>query len=194
MSGVDDGDSERLRTLLAQAGSGDRSSLDALLPLVYERLHQIASRQLAGDARRLTLSPTVLVHEAWLGLLGARSANWTDQAHFYRYAATAMRRIIIDHARARQADKRGGGAALLDLDGIPVGAESDASSLVALDEALLRLEAIDPRLIRVVELRFFAGLPVEDVARVLGVHVRSVVRDWRKARALLHGMLDPEPG
>jgi RNA polymerase sigma factor (TIGR02999 family) len=173
--------------LLARAGEGDRAAMTALAPLVYAQLRRLARRQLAGEHAR-TLDTTALVHEAWLNLAEGGGA-WRDRDHFYRYAATAMRHILVDHARARQAAKRGGGALHLDASLLQLGSDETAASLVAVDQALGTLAAINPRLAQVVELRFFAGLEVEDTARVLGVHPRSVVRDWRKARALLDQLL-----
>jgi RNA polymerase sigma factor (TIGR02999 family) len=174
--------------LLALAGEGDREAMTALAPLVYAHLRRLARRQLAGEHAR-TLSTTALVHEAWLDLAEGGGGAWRDRDHFYRYAATAMRHILVDHARARQAAKRGGGLAHLDAGALQLGSDETAASLVAVDQALGALAAINPRLAQVVELRFFAGLEVEDTARVLGVHVRSVVRDWRKARAILNQLL-----
>jgi RNA polymerase sigma factor (TIGR02999 family) len=173
--------------LLALAGEGDRDAMAALAPLVYAHLRRLARRQLAGEHAR-TLDTTALVHEAWLSLAEGGSA-WRDRDHFYRYAATAMRHILVDHARARQAAKRGGGLVHLDAGAMQLGSDETAASLVAVDQALDALAAINPRLAQVVELRFFAGLEAEDTARVLGVHVRSVVRDWRKARAILNQLL-----
>ena len=184
---------EDITRLLQQASEGDRAALDALMPLVYEPLRRIARGQIASEGRAQTLSTTALVHEAWLRLSNAGGLEWQDQVHFYRYAARAMRNILIDAARARQAQKRGSGAEHLDIDelSLPI---SDAASgdLLALDEALLKLGEVNPRLAQVVELRFFAGLEVEQVGEVLGIHARSVVRDWRRARALLAQMLDAE--
>jgi RNA polymerase sigma factor (TIGR02999 family) len=185
--------SQDITRLLQQASEGDRAALDALMPLVYEPLRRIARGQIGGEGRAHTLSTTALVHEAWLRLSNAGDVGWEDQAHFFRYAGRAMRNILIDAARARQAQKRGGGADHLDIDevALPI---SDAASgeLLALNEALLKLSEINPRLAQVVELRFFAGLEVEEVGEVLGIHARSVVRDWRRARALLAQMLDAE--
>lgn len=164
------------------------------MPLVYEPLRRIARSQIAGEGRALTLSTTALVHEAWLRLSSAGELGCQDQAHFFRYAGRAMRNILIDAARARQAQKRGGGVEHVDIDDIalPIG-DSASADLLALDAALLKLAEVNPRLAQVVELRFFAGLEVEQVGEVLGLHARSVVRDWRRARALLGQMLDAEP-
>ncbi len=186
-------DAGAITVLLQRLSAGEREAHADLLPLVYADLRRIAARHLAGERAGHTLSPTALVHEAWLRLSNAGGIEWQDQVHFYRYAARAMRNILIDAARARQAQKRGSGAEHLDIDelSLPI---SDAASgdLLALDEALLKLGEVNPRLAQVVELRFFAGLEVEQVGEVLGIHARSVVRDWRRARALLAQMLDAE--
>lgn len=178
--------------LLQAAGEGDRAALEQLVPLVYESLRRIARSQRAGEQRAHTLSTTALVNEAWLRLLGPEQAEWQCEAHFYRYAAKAMRHILIDAARSRQAQKRGGGVEHVELDSAPPIAEQACGELLALDQALLRLAEINPRLAQVVELRFFAGLEVEQVAEVLGINARSVVRDWAKARALLAQMLESD--
>ena len=178
--------------LLQAAGEGDRAALDRLVPLVYESLRRIARSQRAGEQRAHTLSTTALVNEAWLRLLGPERAEWQCEAHFYRYAAKAMRHILIDAARSRQAQKRGGGVEHIELDSAPPIAEQACGELLALDQALLQLAEVNPRLAQVVELRFFAGLEVEQVAEVLGINARSVVRDWAKARALLAQMLESD--
>jgi RNA polymerase sigma-70 factor, ECF subfamily len=178
--------------LLQAAGEGDRAALEQLVPLVYESLRRIARSQRAGEQRAHTLSTTALVNEAWLRLLGPEQADWQCEAHFYRYAAKAMRHILIDAARSRQAQKRGGGVEHVELDSAPPIAEQACGELLALDQALLRLAEVNPRLVQVVELRFFAGLEVEQVAEVLGINARSVVRDWAKARALLAQMLESD--
>lgn len=164
---------------------GDGGDIDATLqPQVYQRLRELARRQLAGERAAQTLDTTALVHEAWLNLAdGAHGFN--DRAHFYAYAATAMRHILVDHARRRMARKRGGNEAPLDLDAVEIPGEHAAAEMLALNEALDRLDALEPRLARVVELRFFAGLSVEETAEALGIVARSVVRDWARARVFL---------
>jgi len=181
--------SQDITRLLKAASEGDRAALDRLLPLVYEPLRRIARSQRAGEMRAHTLSTTALVHEAWLRLLGPEVGDWQGESHFYRYAARAMRNILVDAARARQAQKRGDGIEPLALDDVPLVAEEACGDLLALDQALHSLAEVAPRLAQVVELRFFAGLEVEQVAEVLGITSRSVVRDWAKARALLAQML-----
>ena len=183
---------DEITALLAAARAGERGAIDALLPQVYERLRQLAHRQLAGAAGH-TLSTTALVHEAWLNLSERREVPWQDRAHFYAYAATAMRHILVDYARRRGAAKRGGGAIALDWQAQDLPVEDVAAEMLALDAALQRLGELDARLARVVELRFFGGLEVEEVAAVLGITARSVVRDWRRARLFLHEALADAP-
>lgn len=178
-----------ITALLAQARSGDERAVDHLLPQVYERLRQLAHRYLIGQVHH-TLSTTALVHEAYLSLVNQRDAVWQDRAHFLGYAATAMRHILVDHARRKGAQKRGGGQASLDWQSAEIPVECIAGEMVALDAALARLATLDERLGKVVELRFFAGLTVEEVAAVLGITSRSVVRDWNKARLFLHHALE----
>lgn len=177
-----------ITALLAQARDGDERAVDQLLPQVYERLRQLAHRYLAGHAQ--TLNTTALVHEAYLSLVSQRDAVWQDRAHFLGYAATAMRHILVDHARRRSAQKRGGGQLALDWQSAEIPVDCVAGEMVALDAALASLGALDARLARVVELRFFAGLSVEEAAAVLGITTRSVVRDWNKARLFLHDALE----
>lgn len=161
---------------------GDESSY--LQPLAYQRLRELAHRALAGERGAQTLNTTALVHEAWLSFAG-RSEEFRDPSHFYGYAATAMRHILVDHARRRLAQKRGQGESPLDLDSVVIPADHAAAELLQLNEALDRLDALEPRLARVVELRFFAGLSVEETAQSLGIVARSVVRDWARARVFL---------
>lgn len=176
--------------LIAAVRAGESGAMDRLFDVVYEDLKRRAHAQLGGSAR--TLDTTALVHEAYLKLAGADRPEWADRQHFFRVAARAMRHIVIDRARSRLTAKRGGGQAPLDLDRIEIGADSAADQIVALDEALSRLAQQDPRLASVVELRFFGGLSVEETARSLDVSERTVKRDWRLARAFLHGMLSEE--
>lgn len=178
-----------ITALLAQARSSSERPVDQLLPQVYGRLRQLAHRYLAGHAQH-TLNTTALVHEAYLSLVNQRDAVWQDRAHFLGYAATAMRHILVDHARRRGAQKRGGGQFALDWQSADLPIDCIAGELVALDAALAGLAAVDARLAKVVELRFFAGLSVEEVAAVVGMTTRSVVRDWNKARLFLHHALE----
>jgi len=174
--------------ILASLREGDPDALGSLFPIVYGELRELAHGQLAGH-RRGTLSTTAVVHEAYLKLLGSQNVDAGNRAHFFSLAARAMRQIMIDYARARLAKKRGGGAAHDVLDAVDVPVEDRAGELLDLDRALARLGALDERLARLVELRFFAGLSVEETAELTGVSPRTVKRDWQKARAFLHDAL-----
>jgi len=174
--------------VLADLRKGDRTALDRLMELVYSDLRKRAHFQLRSPGG--TLSTTVLVHETFLRLAAASSPDWEDRRHFFHVAAKAMRQIVIDHARERAALKRGGGERPLELDEERVGVESRAEELLAIDEALRHLAQVDERAARLVELRFFAGLSVEEIAEVLGISQRTAKRDWRKARGHLREILD----
>jgi RNA polymerase sigma factor (TIGR02999 family) len=174
--------------LLARWGEGDRGALASLTPLVYAELHRLAARALARERPDHTLQPTALIHEAFLRLHGGRPAACRDRVHFFALAARLMRRILVDHARALQASRRGAGALRLPLDHIgelAAGEREPATDLVALDAALDELAAADARKARVVELRFFSGLSVVETAEVLGVSAPTVILDTRLARAFL---------
>jgi len=162
--------------------------LAELHPQVYAHLRALAHRALAGERAAQTLSTTALVHEAWLGLHGGM--QFESRTHFLAYAATAMRHILVDHARRKAAMKRGGDVAPIDLEQHDVPIERVAGDMLALDEALERLGSIDQRAARVVELRFFGGLSIDEAAEALGVVPRTVVRDWTRARAFLHAALE----
>ena len=178
--------SAEVTTLLAAVGTGDRAAVDRLFELVYDELRRIARRQLRGARGAETLSTTALVHEAYLKL--SRDGGWSvhDRAHFFALAARAMRHVLVDHARHRGRAKRGGGIAALELDEALVAAPDRGAELLAIDDALGRLEAAAPELARLVELRFFAGLSIEEVAELRGVSDRTVKRHWRSARAFLY--------
>jgi RNA polymerase sigma factor (TIGR02999 family) len=154
------------------------------MPQVCQSLRELARRHLAGERAGQTLSTTALVHEAWLSFSDGLPA-FVDRAQFHAYAATTMRHILVDHARRRLAQKRGGGEQRVDIEAIEIGVDDSAAELLALDRALDRLAALEPRLSRVVELRFFAGLSVEQTADALAIVPRSAVRDWARARAFL---------
>ncbi len=175
--------------LLAAIRGGDRSSFEPLFRLVYEELYRRAHFQRRDGPATPTLNTTALVHEAYLKLAGAGNPDWEDRRHFFRVAARAMRQILVDAARRRAAGKRGGGGPVLDLDAAEIGADTQADEILALEEALSRLEGMNPRLARVVELRFFAGLTVEETAEAMETSERTVKRDWRLARAFLHQAL-----
>lgn len=170
--------------LLAWRG-GDRRALEGLIPLLDKELHRIAKHYMAAQPVGHTLQTTALVNEAYLHLIDAKRANWRDRSHFLAACSAIMRRILVDHARGRQAVKRGGGARMVPLEEAWVVSPEPDEDVVALDAALRALAKIDPRKARVVELRFFGGLSVEETATVLEISGESVMRDWRLARAWL---------
>src|SRR5215472_320114 len=175
-------------TQLLKAWSvGDEGALEKLTPLVYRQLHQIAQRYMAGERVDHTLQTTALVNEAYLKLVDCKKVNWQDRAHFFAISAQLMRRILIDFARSRGYLKRGGAVAHISLDEAPSVCNEPDVNLVALDDALKALSAIDERKSKVVELKFFGGLNVEETAKVLGISSDTVIRDWRLAKIwLLH--------
>jgi RNA polymerase sigma factor (TIGR02999 family) len=175
--------------LLADAGAGDQSALDALLPLVYDELRRLADHYLQQERPDHTLQATALVHEAYLRLVDQTSISWQNRAHFFSVAAQVMRHILVDHARSHTAQKRGGGLTKLSLDEAVSFFEERDVNLVALDEALNELALLDPQQARIVELRFFGGLTIEEVAEVLKVTEGAVRYDWRIAKAWLHRTL-----
>lgn len=172
--------------LLRAWSEGDRASLEKLMPLVYQELHRLARKYMGGEREGHTLQTTALVHEAYLRLTGAsQKIPWQNRAHFYAVSAQVMRHILVDFARARQNLKRGGDEKRISLDESLVIAEKQHPDLVALDEALTSLASIDERKGRVVELRFFGGLSVEETAEVLKVSPDTVMRDWRLSKLWL---------
>jgi len=175
---------EVTRLLLAWR-QGDRDALDRLIPLVYGELHRMAERHLRGERPGHTLQPTAIVNEAYIRLLGRQGADWQDRAHFFAVAAQSMRRILVEHARRRDAKKRGGDETRYLLDTV-VMTEPRAVDLLALDDALAKLTALDPEQGRVVELRFFGGLTEEETAEVLAVSSRTVYRKWLSAKMFLY--------
>ena len=171
--------------LLLRWGEGDESALDRLLPLVYDELHRIARKHMGHENAGHSLQATALVNEAYLRLVDAQSVPWRDRAHFLAVSARIMRHILVDHARARRFQKRGGDAARVTLDEALIVSSEPASDLVALDDALEALTKFDERKSRVIELRFFGGLTVEETASVLKVSADTVMRDWRLAKVWL---------
>jgi RNA polymerase sigma factor (TIGR02999 family) len=173
--------------MLANVAAGDPDAAASLFALVYDELRRLAASALRRERPDHTLQATALVHEAYLRLADEPDARWENRAHFLAVAAQAMRRILVDHARGRNAQKRGGGDVRRSLDGLEgiVAAEGPEVDLLALDEALGRLAVFDPRQARVVELRFFGGLTVEETAAVTGLSDRTVKREWQMARAWL---------
>ncbi|HSB52776.1 MAG TPA: sigma-70 family RNA polymerase sigma factor [Gemmatimonadales bacterium] len=178
--------------LLLRAHDGDPAAVSAIFPLIYEDLRHLAHRQLSREGPGHTLSTTALVHEAYLRLIDQNRVQWQSRAHFLAIAATAMRRILIDRARRHLADKRGGQLNRVPLETVDLGAEDRADVLVALDEALERLKALNHRQARIVECRFFGGLTEEETAEALGVGLRTVKRDWAKARSWLYQEIYPD--
>lgn len=176
--------------LLRELGHDGRA-LDAVMPVVYDELRAIARRQLGAERSDHTLQPTALVHEAYLRLGRLERIEWLNRAQFFAIAARAMRRVLVDHALARRAAKRGGGAEHVPLDEALLVSVEDAGEILALNEALARLEAREPRLARVVECRYFAGFSIEETAEALGVSPATVKRDWAVARAWLNRELAP---
>jgi RNA polymerase sigma factor (TIGR02999 family) len=177
---------QEVTALLREWSAGDRGALERLMPLVYEELRKLAAAHLKSERGNHTLQATALVHEAYLRLVGQRAVTWASRAHFYGIAAQMMRRVLVDHARRRQAAKRNPGTLFLDLGEEAAAAQADrAPELLVLDRALTELERLDPRQARVVELRFFAGLSVEETAEVAGISTATVKREWRTARAFL---------
>lgn len=171
--------------LLRAWGKGDETALQKLVPLVYDQLHAAARRYMAGERLGHTLQATALIHETYLRLVNVRQVKWQNRAHFFAICAQLMRRILVDFARSRGYQKRGGGAQRVDFDeALMVGSEPEAN-LVALDEALRRLAEVDRRKSQVVELRFFGGLDVKQTAEVMKVSADTVMRDWKMAKVWL---------
>jgi len=177
--------SHEVTLLLARAGQGDADATARLLEIAYEELRGLAGAYARGQRAGHTLQPTALVNEAFLKLVHGEPPAWNDRAHFIAVAATAMRQVLTDHARARQAAKRGGEWEKVSLSGLRIEDGGDEIDLIALDDALEKLRAFDERKHRVVELRFFGGLTVEEVARVLELSTTTVESEWRAARAWL---------
>ena len=171
--------------LLADWSRGDRDALTRLLPLVYAELRRIAARQLGKERAGHTLQPTALVHEVYLRLVDQRRVDWQDRAHFFGVTAQIMRRILVDHARRHSAAKRGDGVRCVSVDDVSEEPASNEIPILALDDGLRQLEKLDPALARIVELRAFGGLTIEEAAHVLAVSPSTVKRDWRTARAWL---------
>jgi RNA polymerase sigma factor (TIGR02999 family) len=177
--------SEDVTELLMEWRGGDQSALDRLLPLVYAELRKIARRCLHGERRDHTLQTTGLVHEAYLRLVQSNRVQWRDRAHFFALTAQLMRRVLVDEARKRAVNKRGGGMTRVALDDVLVPVAEPSVDVLALDEALSRLSEVSPRKARVVEMRFFGGLTIEETAAVLGVSTDIVKREWRTAKLWL---------
>ncbi|HZS04309.1 MAG TPA: sigma-70 family RNA polymerase sigma factor [Blastocatellia bacterium] len=181
--------SQDVTRFLVDWSNGDRAALDKLLPLVNDELRRLARHYMRRENPGHTLQTSALVNEAYLRLIDQRQVQWQNRAHFFGIAAQLMRRILIDHARSHHYQKRGGGALKVSLDEAAAVTEARAAELLAVDEALEKLTAMDARKGRIVELRFFGGLSLEETAEVLGISSPTVQREWRAARAWLHRML-----
>jgi RNA polymerase sigma factor (TIGR02999 family) len=175
--------------LLVASSDGNAEAMAKLVPMVYDELHRLASHYLRRERPDHTLQTTELIHEAYFRLIDQKRVQWQNRSHFFALAAESMRRILLDYARARKAAKRGGGQRKLSLDDVAVMAEDRAEEIMALDEALEELAALDPRQSRIVELRFFGGLTVEETARELNISVATVKREWAVAKAWLYRRL-----
>ena len=176
---------QEVTQLLLAWREGDEEALEQLVPVVYQELRRLAHRYMAGERRELTLQTTALVNEAYLRLVDTPKVQWQNRAHFFAVSAQLMRRILVDFARSRRSQKRGGGAQQISLDEGLVGSAERGQDLISLDDALKALSAMDERKGRVVELRFFGGLKAKETAQVLGVSEDTVWRDWRLAKAWL---------
>lgn len=182
----------QITRLLLEHRKGDPEALESLFPLVYEDLRRIARRQLRTERRGHTLNATALVHEAYINLVDNEDVEWRDRAHFFAIASRAMRHLLIDYARRRKAKKRGGERVRVTLHSEMASTEEQTEELLALEEALSALDAHDPRMVRVVECRFFGGMTVPETAEALNVSVRTVERSWTRAKAYLYQALAPK--
>jgi RNA polymerase sigma factor (TIGR02999 family) len=183
---------EDITQWLVAWGNGDQVALEKLMPLVYAELHRIAGRYMERENTGHTLQTTALIHEAYLRLANPSAGHWQNRAHFFGVAARVMRHILVDYARARHQQKHGGGAQHVSFDEAAVVSPEPSAELIALDDALRELEAVDERRCRVVELRYFGGLSVEEAAEVLKVSPVTVARDWSMAKAWLYRALNQE--
>jgi len=184
--------SEGITQLLINWRDGDKAALDQLMPLVYEELRRLARGFMGKERNNHTLQTSALINEAYLKLVDQDETNWQNRAHFFAVSAQIMRHILIDHARSYGYEKRGAGAQRLGLDDVKVFSEGRAGELVALDDALTKLAAIDPRKSRLVELRFFGGLNIEETAEVMNLSPTTVQREWRAAKAWLQRFIKGE--
>ena len=178
------GDKDVTKLLDAWSG-GDGAALEKLMPLVYDELRRMAKRYMQSQPSGHTLQTTALIHEAYLKLADNKEKRWQNRAHFFAVAATAMRHILVDHARLRQTERRGGAATIISLEDAPLVSAERASEIVALDDALNNLFALEERKGKVVELRYFGGLSIEETAEVLKISQETVMRDWRFAKTWL---------
>ena len=183
---------QNITLLLEDCVSGNKNAVNELLPIVYNELRRISSKYLHDEYRNHTLQTTELVHEAYIKLVGGHEINWQNRAHFFGIAANSMRQILVDYARKRNSQKRGEGKTHLSLDSVEEIVFETEEDIIELDEAMKKLEVFDPDLSKVVELRFFAGLNVEETAKVLNCSASTVKREWSLARAWLFRELGKE--
>jgi RNA polymerase sigma factor (TIGR02999 family) len=183
---------QEITHLLIEWSNGSRDALEQLFPLVYEELRRLAHRYMSRERRGHTLQTTAVVNEAYLRLIDQKHVQWQNRAHFFAIAAQMMRRILITHAQSHAYAKRGGGAPRVSLDEAAIMSDERAGELLALDDALMGLTAIDPRRSQVVELRYFGGLSNEEIAEVLKISLNTVTRDWNVARAWLYREMSKE--
>jgi len=183
------GSPEETTVLLRRVSSGDREAENELIPHIYQDLRRLAAGYLRRERSDHTLQPTALVHEAYLRLIGSQGVAFQDRSHFFRLAANAMRRILVDHARNRKAGKRGGGAIRIPLEDFLISSDELSDQILQVDAALTRLAAVDQRQAKIVEMRFFAGLSEEEISAALDISTRTVDRDWAMAKAWLYGEL-----
>jgi len=183
----------QLKRVLDQIQEGNERAADELLPLVYEELRKLAAHKMASEAPGQTLQPTALVHEAWLRLTGAESKTWDSRGHFFAAAAEAMRRILIERARAKSRLRRGGRVERVSLEHVTIASDDPPETVLAINEALDRLTARDPFKADVVKMRYFVGLSQDEIAHALGVSVPTIRRHWAIARAWLYGEMKTQP-
>jgi RNA polymerase sigma-70 factor, ECF subfamily len=188
------GEPSEITQLLQRIEAGDRSGIDRLFTAVYKELHNLAANCFRRESEGNTLQPTALVHEAYMKLVDQKDMHWQGRTHFFAVAAQAMRRILVDHARARGAAKRGGGKRRISLEDDVLPGVQPNDDLLAVDDALSRLAQLDPRQAQLVELRFFGGLDVAEAAAVLGMSKRTAEREWTMARAWLRRELTESDG
>jgi RNA polymerase sigma-70 factor, ECF subfamily len=180
--------------LLRKLADGNQQAAGELIPVVYDELHRLAVRHLRRERQDHTLQPTALVHEAYIKLVAQRDADWQSRNHFFAVASNLMRRILVDYARRHLREKRGGGQTRLSLDEAPLLSPARPDTMLAIDESLTRLEKMDVRQARIVELRYFGGLTVEESAQVLGVSPTTIRREWASAKAWLYRELKKRNG
>ncbi len=188
-----DGDQDNVTQLLVAWSNGDQGAFDSLVRLIYAELHRLASRYMRREGPGHTLNTTALVNEAYLRMVNQNNVNWQNRAHFFAVSAQSMRNILIDMARSRNRQRHGGDAQHVSLDEALVFSGNRAAELIALDDALKDLAKLDERKSRIVEMRYFGGLSVEETAEVLKVSVTTVDREWRRARAWLYTVLNKAP-